>query len=95
MQRGETRAASRIMIKLVPREQSTTKFAALNQKIADLNEEMQRRKQLQLELIGSEERLRLALDAGRMGSWQWNIVTGEVVWSATLEKIHGLIEGSF
>lgn len=95
LQRGKTRAASQLMIKLVPRELATTQFAVLNQKIADLNEEMRRRKQLQVEFIGSEERLRLALDAGRMGSWQWNIVTGQVVWSATLEKIHGLVEGSF
>lgn len=95
LQRGETRAASLMMIKLVSREQSTTQFAVLNQKVTDLNEEMRRRKQLQVELIGSEERLRLALDAGRMGSWQWNIVTGQVAWSATLEKIHGLAEGSF
>src|SRR5690606_19945438 len=59
------------------------------------NEEMRRRKQLQVELIGSEERLRLALDAGRMGSWQWDIASGQVAWSATLERIHGLTEGSF
>ncbi len=47
------------------------------------------------ELLGSEERLRLALDAGRMGSWEWNIASGAVIWSATLEKIHGLAEGEF
>lgn len=95
LQHGETRAASRVMIKLVPREQSTMQFEVLNQKLADLNEEMRRRKQLQVELIGSEERLRLALDAGRMGSWQWDIASGQVAWSATLERIHGLTEGSF
>ena len=95
LQHGQTRAASQLLIKLVPREQSTTQFGVLNQKVADLNEEMRRRQQLQSALIGSEERLRLALDAGRMGSWQWNITTGLVEWSATLEKIHGLAEGSF
>ncbi len=47
------------------------------------------------ELRESEERLRLALDAGRMGSWEWNIASGNVIWSSTLEKIHGLAEGSF
>jgi PAS domain S-box-containing protein len=43
----------------------------------------------------SEERLRLALDAGRMGVWDWNIVTGKVRWSDNLESIHGLEPGSF
>jgi two-component system CheB/CheR fusion protein len=43
----------------------------------------------------SEERLRLALDAGRMGVWDWNLVTNEVGWSENLEAIHGLAPGSF
>ncbi|UBF29211.1 PAS domain S-box protein [Kovacikia minuta CCNUW1] len=43
----------------------------------------------------SEERLRLALEAGRMGSWDWNILTGEVKWSDNLEEIHGMAPGSF
>lgn len=49
----------------------------------------------QQELLGSEERLRLALDAGRMGSWEWNVASGSVIWSSTLERIHGLAEGEF
>jgi two-component system CheB/CheR fusion protein len=43
----------------------------------------------------SEERLRLALDAGRMGVWDWSIETGDVKWSDNLEAIHGLPPGSF
>jgi PAS domain S-box-containing protein len=43
----------------------------------------------------SEERLRLALDAGRMGVWDWNILTGDVRWSENLEAIHGLTPGTF
>jgi PAS domain S-box-containing protein len=42
-----------------------------------------------------EERLQLALAAGHMGAWEWNIVSGKVTWSTTLEKIHGLAPGSF
>tara|TARA_R110002073_G_scaffold7245_17_gene41449 strand:+ start:16272 stop:20054 length:3783 start_codon:yes stop_codon:yes gene_type:complete len=49
----------------------------------------------QQELVDSEERLRLALDAGRMGSWEWKIPSGTVIWSSTLEKIHGIAAGSF
>jgi PAS domain S-box-containing protein len=43
----------------------------------------------------SEERLRLALEAGRMGVWDWDIATGKVKWSASLEPLHGLRPGTF
>jgi sigma-B regulation protein RsbU (phosphoserine phosphatase) len=43
----------------------------------------------------NEERLQLALEAGRMGTWDWNVRTGKVEWSATLEAIHGLPAASF
>src|SRR5262249_60078718 len=47
------------------------------------------------QLQASEERLRLALEAGRMGVWDWNIATGEVSWSENLEPLHGLAPGTF
>jgi len=43
----------------------------------------------------AEGHLRLALDAGRMGTWEWTIGTGAVRWSPGLEAIHGLASGSF
>ncbi len=43
----------------------------------------------------SEERLRLALEAGRLGVWDWNVGTGQVQWSENLEPIHGLPRGGF
>jgi PAS domain S-box-containing protein len=46
-------------------------------------------------LATSEERLRLALDAGRMGVWDWNVRTGTLDWSDTLEPLHGLAPGTF
>jgi phosphoserine phosphatase RsbU/P len=42
-----------------------------------------------------EERLRIALDAGHMGIWEWDVGTGRVTWSSTLEAIHGIPLGSF
>ena len=35
----------------------------------------------QAELRGNEERLRLALEASRMGTWEWDVGTGAVRWS--------------
>jgi two-component system CheB/CheR fusion protein len=43
----------------------------------------------------SEERLRLALDAARMGVWEWDVQSGRVQWSENLEAIHGLAPGAF
>ena len=35
------------------------------------------------------------LDAGRMGVWDWNIRTGDLKWSDSLEPLHGLAPGTF
>jgi PAS domain S-box-containing protein len=43
----------------------------------------------------SEERLRFALDAASMGTWDWDLTTQEVRWSDNLERLHGLPPGSF
>ena len=43
----------------------------------------------------SNQRLEMALKAGNMGAWKWNIASGAVSWSPTLEAIHGLSPGEF
>lgn len=43
----------------------------------------------------NEERLRFALDAASMGTWDWDLSTNTVQWSDNLERIHGLPEGRF
>ena len=49
----------------------------------------------QAELRASEEKLRLALEAARMGTWEWNIETGAVGWSGRVEPMFGLLPGGF
>ncbi|MBK5187419.1 MAG: PAS domain-containing protein [Gemmatimonadaceae bacterium] len=39
--------------------------------------------------------MRLALEAGEMGAWEYRIGEGRVIWSETLERIHGLEPGTF
>src|ERR1700694_2805579 len=41
------------------------------------------------------QRLRLALDAGRMGTWRWDLRTGRITWDERLEALYGLAPGSF
>jgi PAS domain S-box-containing protein len=42
-----------------------------------------------------ERRLSVAMAAGHMGAWEWDIPSGRVSWSSELEIIHGLEPGSF
>ncbi len=51
--------------------------------------------QLRAQLQRSEERLKIALEATRIGIWEWNILTGEVAWSQSLELLFGLAPGAF
>lgn len=43
----------------------------------------------------SEERLRLALEAAQMGTWDWDIPSGNVSRSVTTEAIHGFAPDAF
>jgi PAS domain S-box-containing protein len=43
----------------------------------------------------NEERLRFALDAASMGTWDWDLRTNVVEWSDNLARIHGLPDGGF
>jgi PAS domain S-box-containing protein len=43
----------------------------------------------------SERRLRLAHEAAELGSWQWHMETGLVVWDERLEAIFGLAPGGY
>lgn len=43
----------------------------------------------------NEQRLRIALDSGRLGAWDWDVPSGSLHWSDTLEEIHGLEHGTF
>ncbi|MGH3342262.1 MAG: GAF domain-containing protein [Carbonactinosporaceae bacterium] len=39
--------------------------------------------------------LELALDAADMGSWEWDVRSGRVTWSPSMERIYGFATGTF
>ncbi len=43
----------------------------------------------------SSEKLKIVLAAAQMGVWDWNLLTGEIVWSPEQEQIFGLTPGTF
>ncbi|MBD2169287.1 PAS domain-containing protein [Calothrix membranacea FACHB-236] len=57
--------------------------------------ELAERQRAEAILQENEERLRVALEAAQMGTWDWNIITGEIKWSANLEALFGLAPGEF
>jgi two-component system cell cycle sensor histidine kinase/response regulator CckA len=43
----------------------------------------------------NEERLKLALDAAKMGTWEWEVATARVTWSNGVEPLFGVQSGAF
>ncbi len=41
-------------------------------------------------LVAGTERLRLAMDAARLGTWDWNMETGAIFWSPEHNEMYGL-----
>jgi PAS domain S-box-containing protein len=41
------------------------------------------------------ERLELALEAGKLGTWTWDLATGITVWDERLEAMNGMAPGTF
>ncbi|MBC7969343.1 MAG: PAS domain-containing protein [Verrucomicrobia bacterium] len=58
-------------------------------------DELAERKRTEETLRSSEERLRLGLQAARMGTWDWNIAENRIIWSANMEDLFGLAPGAF
>src|SRR5437763_2676657 len=74
-----------------------------NRQLERLNLELERRvaeRTAELEastarLLESEQRRSLALAAGQMGSWDWDLVTGKIVWDEGQYRSHGVEPPSF
>jgi PAS domain S-box-containing protein len=73
-----------------PDERSLSRLDLLARQAADLIEQTQ----ADADLRESDERLRLAQDAGGVGIWEWDVRTNEVHWTPELERIYGLEPGS-
>ncbi|WP_052672308.1 GAF domain-containing protein [Aliterella atlantica] len=62
---------------------------------SQVSSQLQERLKAEASLRESEAGLRLALEAAQMGTWNWNIQTGQIQWSANMEALFGLAPGEF
>jgi len=67
--------------------------AKLRGSYLDLENEIEERRRAEEALHQQEERLRLAMSAARMASWDWNVPSGEVVWNDTHYRMMGYEPG--
>jgi PAS domain S-box-containing protein len=62
---------------------------------AALEREVSQRRQTEATLRDSEKRLRLALDAGEMGTWDWDLGSDALRWDQRLRELFGLLPEQF
>ncbi|WP_332813854.1 ATP-binding protein [Ramlibacter sp.] len=55
---------------------------------------LERHRRVEAALRRSEERLRMAVDAGQVGIWDWDIVADRVSWSDRVYELHEMQAGS-
>lgn len=72
--------------------QGLAREAALAINAQRLNDQTRRAEN---ELAQSSKRLQLAIDAGDIGIWEWDIATDRLDWSEKLKEIFGLQPGEF
>lgn len=67
----------------------------LKQALKKTQDELRERRGVEAALRSEQEKLSLALQASRMETWEWNIETGAVSWSAGVEALFGIRQGYF
>jgi PAS domain S-box-containing protein len=70
-----------LLLRLIVRKSDDERFTLLNQKIAELGREIHERQQVEAALRHSEERLRLATEAGRIGIFDHDLRTQQTQFS--------------
>ncbi len=88
-----TKGGKRVLISLTvsPVKDSSGAVVAASKVARDVT----RTKQVEQALRESEQRMRFCLEAAQVGTWHWDIKSGDVHWSENMERIHGQHAGSF
>jgi len=84
-----------VIISVLLRHQVKVKTATLYKKNKTLEVESRDRKIAETQLRESEERYSLAQKSANIGTWDWDIITGDLKWPEQIEPIFGFVPGEF
>jgi len=85
---GETLRTSTVLNPLLDHDGEVIGTVGASVEVAEL-------RLLEQRAVVLADHLVLALAAGRLGVWQWDIATGVVTWDSTMETMYGLGPGTF
>jgi signal transduction histidine kinase len=63
--------------------------------VENLHKEITARKQAEVEIRETGDRLHLATKAGNMGIWDWNLLTNELTWDQMMYELYGIPKDQF
>jgi PAS domain S-box-containing protein len=88
-----TKGGGRVLVSLTisPVKDSSGRIIGASKIARDVT----RIRQVEQALRDSEQRTRFCLEAANIGTWDWDINSGNVRWSENMEKLHGQSAGSF
>lgn len=88
-----TKGGERVLVSLTvsPVRDSTGRIVGASKIARDVT----RIRQIEQALRDSGHRMRFCLEAANIGTWDWDIESGSVRWSESMERINGLLPGSF
>ncbi len=100
--RGETVSADRLVVR---RDGQSLRIAVFTRPVIGLHgdvvalvgasEDVTELRRSEQELRDLTEHFRLALEAGGLGTWRWNMLTAATEWDQRLEALFGLSPGQF
>ena len=73
-------------------ERRTSQLSDANRRLAG---QITERREAESRLRRSERQLAEAHEMARIGTWEWDVVSGEVTWSEEMFRIHGVEPGAF
>jgi two-component system cell cycle sensor histidine kinase/response regulator CckA len=67
-----------------------TRWYGTNTDITEIKDVVSLLRESEEKLRQSEDRLRISLDAAQMGIWDWNLLTGEIIWSDRCRQLFAM-----
>jgi diguanylate cyclase (GGDEF)-like protein len=78
------------LFKLIPKALNLPSSAQLEAANLELKREISDRQLAELALRENEDRLQMAIASAQLGTWDWNLVTGELKWDTGCKAMFGL-----